>query len=568
MRTIRSLGSSCEEAEGLRLRSAGLEGGWVDPAGALLEAGEGWVDDDMESNCRWSGLKPETLSLGSHTRRLGARRQCTSLPAKDESRSKKNNRKRAPICLSRVMRSNDNDEDEDDDEEESGAEDGAAKPRKKRGNRGNFHGKRLALLQSWVPEAPAWLGKEHLGCCVSRVLEARALAGVISKTTPPDDPEELKRLDLPPVGDEERKQKQKIMKQTELSIQSWFSRQRVASSKPNPFKSWLKQLRTPAGNAPRRLTEHQFYMSHPDFKDKVNDRFVELGHHRVESRKKITLRCAVAVELLEKEDDAVKERIRQEVEAEHQATTEAFENAKVGGPSPLQEDQQEARRRLPTVVQPLLDCIAEYTGSHVFLVFGSVEKASEGLDCQVRSMQSNVSTNSPSYLDFSKLEPNAYAQSIHLFSRFVSSSYEAQKALEGWSSTVLFGAARGCCSESLHRAFSRAGASDGDTRSECRSGKRKRGEDDEGRRKRRKRKVGAREVQEEASSGDETTETRDGSQGGQGVDGDVTMEEGKGKSKKSKPPAVKAGPMKTAPGGVGDPAREDLELERRARLGR
>ncbi|KAJ7055432.1 hypothetical protein C8F01DRAFT_1211630 [Mycena amicta] len=105
------------------------------------------------------------------------------------------------------------------------------------------------------------------------------------------------------------------------------------------YKSW--HLRTPAGNAPRRLTEHQFYMSHPDFKDKVNDRFVELGHHRVESRKKIALRCAVAVELLEKEDDAVKERIRQEVEAEHQATTEAFENAKVGGPSPLQEDQQE-----------------------------------------------------------------------------------------------------------------------------------------------------------------------------------------------------------------------------------
>ncbi|KAJ7049111.1 hypothetical protein C8F01DRAFT_1265890 [Mycena amicta] len=136
----------------------------------------------------------------------------------------------------------DNDEDEDDDEEESGAEDGAAKPRKKRGNRGNFHGKRLALLQSWVPEylerlkskKKPWLGSgKSIWDVVFPAYWKLAPWRCDIKDDPPDDPEELKRLDLPPVGDEERKQKQKIMKQTELSIQSWFSRQRVASSKPN-----------------------------------------------------------------------------------------------------------------------------------------------------------------------------------------------------------------------------------------------------------------------------------------------------------------------------------------------
>ncbi|KAJ7050377.1 hypothetical protein C8F01DRAFT_687702 [Mycena amicta] len=107
------------------------------------------------------------------------------------------------------------------------------------------------------------------------------------------------------------------------------------------------------------------------------------------------------------------------------------------------------------------------------------------------------------------------------------------------------------------------------------SGKRKRGEGDEGR-KRRKRKAGAREVQEEASSGDETTDDDDGSQGGQENDGNITMEEarkpaaktakgkrkGKGKGKKSKSKAApKAVPERTAPEEWAIPAREDLEIE-------
>jgi hypothetical protein len=66
----------------------------------------------------------------------------------------------------------------------------------------------------------------------------------------------------------------------------------------NPFFEYLTRLRGgDSDSAPRRKHDHQYFMSHPEFKDTVKARF-DAEHGDEPKAAQLSLRCSVAKELL------------------------------------------------------------------------------------------------------------------------------------------------------------------------------------------------------------------------------------------------------------------------------
>jgi hypothetical protein len=102
---------------------------------------------------------------------------------------------------------------------------------------------------------------------------------------------------------------------------------------------FLKQLRRPEGPALKRIAGHQFYLQHPDFKQKVLDEY-NANHAGTPKNKRLMVQCQIARALLEEESEEVKTRIRQEAAAEHEALLDAHNNDLMGLPSVDEEDRK------------------------------------------------------------------------------------------------------------------------------------------------------------------------------------------------------------------------------------
>jgi hypothetical protein len=102
----------------------------------------------------------------------------------------------------------------------------------------------------------------------------------------------------------------------------------------NPFFEYLARLRGSNSEiAPRRKHNHQYYMSHPDFKDAVKARFdEEYGDEHKATQ--LSLRCSVARNLLDAEPQEVKDQMKKECNEEHTREVEAFKQSGDGMPDP------------------------------------------------------------------------------------------------------------------------------------------------------------------------------------------------------------------------------------------
>ncbi|KAJ7221408.1 hypothetical protein GGX14DRAFT_318698, partial [Mycena pura] len=172
--------------------------------------------------------------------------------------------------------------------------------KKKRGNKGNFQGKRLEWLKSRVSGYNAYTN--------AKKKKKRGSGQSFWDQTIPDyfnvfpwrlpreqDPLEvgLEEYAREPENEDERKQQEEILEDTEnvsslatlmkkeadLNVQKiiwWFSRQRATHvHAQDPFKPMLKKLRIPETATPRRIPDYQFYMAHDEFKGKVAKEFAE-----------------------------------------------------------------------------------------------------------------------------------------------------------------------------------------------------------------------------------------------------------------------------------------------------
>lgn len=218
---------------------------------------------------------------------------------------------------------------------------------KKRGNQGDFHGKREAFLQARVAKFQELSKKEKKTFWPKFFHEYwRAFPWSLSlNEDPPDDlvPDDTPDSELSP---EQRVTKAEVLTAMEKvsvnilhgelgtyayglaqKIKSWFGRQKgnATGMRGNPYATWLARLRRPQGGAPKKLVPYQMYMRANSYKEKVEATFVARYTEKVNQKGNIHLRCEVARELYEQESEEVKEEIREMAEKEHKQACEEFE---------------------------------------------------------------------------------------------------------------------------------------------------------------------------------------------------------------------------------------------------
>ncbi|KAJ7216673.1 hypothetical protein GGX14DRAFT_562239 [Mycena pura] len=215
-------------------------------------------------------------------------------------------------------------------------------PAKKRGNKGNFSAGRLAWLTERLPAYNAYADskqKKKIGsglsfwCSLLPDYHAAFPWRLPLKDELPEDAEILTALAHEPETDEEAAEKTQIVENAETKIMLWYGRQRQSNkTTKNPFFVTLKALR-PQGPAPKRIPDVQFYLSHNDFKEGVARDFEAKGYASQPSREHLKLRCQIAKELLRKEPQNVRDRIRSEALEEHAEALRLHKDASLGLPS-------------------------------------------------------------------------------------------------------------------------------------------------------------------------------------------------------------------------------------------
>lgn len=117
---------------------------------------------------------------------------------------------------------------------------------------------------------------------------------------------------------------------------SWYRSRQYAKARStgNPFLPWLAQLRKPAGPAPKRIADHQFYMHHADFADKVTEEFNRTWPaEEKDEAYSLAHRNKVAIKLLEQEPPSVRARLEVEITEEYEKQKAAHKAATSGLPS-------------------------------------------------------------------------------------------------------------------------------------------------------------------------------------------------------------------------------------------
>ncbi|KAK7441193.1 hypothetical protein VKT23_016674 [Stygiomarasmius scandens] len=270
--------------------------------------------------------------------------------------------------------------------------------KRKRGNRGNFHGDRLDYLEKELPgwlrlsraEKSLWLTefysrwfkkfRWHLTDCPA---EFAALEPDLPTSTDPNtESTRLPEEDLDALKKKRDRERGEVMKKGKKQLAAWFWRQTSKASQPiagaEHFAGLIRLLGN-VGHAPRRIPLYKFYMTHPDFEDECHRVFQERWSSGGLDRKfRLHFQCQVAEELYNQESEEVKARIEMEA-AEHLEEKLSTYKQLMNGEKLTLESLNEfgemskeiCRQNLVKFLQPLLDTLRLLTDLSFFLVAGA-----------------------------------------------------------------------------------------------------------------------------------------------------------------------------------------------------
>ncbi|KAJ7642655.1 hypothetical protein DFH06DRAFT_1334041 [Mycena polygramma] len=270
-------------------------------------------------------------------------------------------------------------------------------PPRKRGNQGDFHGERKEFLNSRLDEYRDRSAKKTTQAWWPNLFKAYWLRfswrlPLSQEPTEEDDDAAVDGV----LTEEEKTAKAKVLTETEAKIKRWFSYRRAPGGG--------------ASNPPKRLPDWQVYMQDEQKNDAVNAKFAEDFPHLVGARNTINERGQIARELLgleTSEGDA------------------GFEHPELN-----EEDRQDARNRLGTTVQPLLDALRAYTGYHLTLLAGTVEDGR----FDIRSVHSGKTRagKDEEGKDFTRWDPAGYKDRVMTqFMRYLAVAEGADASLLG-----------------------------------------------------------------------------------------------------------------------------------------
>ncbi|KAJ7724611.1 hypothetical protein DFH07DRAFT_783237 [Mycena maculata] len=229
---------------------------------------------------------------------------------------------------------------------------------------------------------------------------------------------EMESYGLPPENDEEKALKVGIVEETQKKIKAWFNRQRTAQGVAgNPWSAWLKRLPVPTYRFPVDKVKQEYNSRYPEPPPKKDQ---------------MSLRVAVARELLAEESDETRKLITDEAEAEHKRQKARYEEALEGAPALTDEDREVARERFSALVALLLLGLKDHTGFEITLIAGRVDESGDRPTFDVVSLNAGVTANAGKEAptnDFSKWDTKAYTEVLGHFTRFVWAKHQAAKGI-------------------------------------------------------------------------------------------------------------------------------------------
>ncbi|KAJ7120486.1 hypothetical protein C8R43DRAFT_1136871 [Mycena crocata] len=289
-------------------------------------------------------------------------------------------------------------------------------PAKKRGNPGDFHGKRHEYFTGRLDELPSDADQKTVRAWWPKFFKEywklfpwRLPIDVDpSDDMEPVDVDEDKSLSL-----EEKEKKAKIMDEAEAKIKRWFSYRRRTSG-PNLWKKFLDMRYAESDDRrPRRLLEWQVYMQDPKKNAEINRLFRERHPDKVGEKSTLQWRAEIARELFAEEPEETKQEFRERGESEYKealaACGKGLEGHAALHPGLSAEGQAEARKGLTKNIQPLLDAIRAHTGCHVTLIAGTVVAGS----FDIRSVHSGSAKNANGEdVHFTKWDMQGYKDKV------------------------------------------------------------------------------------------------------------------------------------------------------------
>ncbi|KAJ7024472.1 hypothetical protein C8F04DRAFT_1239615 [Mycena alexandri] len=260
---------------------------------------------------------------------------------------------------------------------------------KKRGNPGDFHGKREEFLREHLEEYiaaseargtrtfwPTLFGKWWALFPWTLPIEKDSTDGIELDTRPDT-----------ALSDDERAQKRAVLDAMETKIKSWYNYQRAhhGGGAKNPWAPLLKELRDNVNApAPKRLADFQCYMQRPEYKEEIQRLFEERHPDKIRGRGTINERAAIARELLAAESVEVKKKIHELADAEHEEEMKDWRATKNGTKELTEEEKEAARARWAVTIAPLLKILSDYTGYKISMIVGQIDKTTWKFD--IRSL--------------------------------------------------------------------------------------------------------------------------------------------------------------------------------------
>lgn len=116
-----------------------------------------------------------------------------------------------------------------------------------------------------------------------------------------------------------------LLRVTLQRIKSWYSYRRTLQGREaSGFEKYAHQLND-RGPAPKKLPIHKYYMQHDDYRQDCLKAYTERAERdNVDTDHVLAVRCAVALELWQKEGKETQAKVTAQWEADHKAALEEW----------------------------------------------------------------------------------------------------------------------------------------------------------------------------------------------------------------------------------------------------
>ncbi|KAF7795563.1 hypothetical protein EIP86_006725 [Pleurotus ostreatoroseus] len=284
----------------------------------------------------------------------------------------------------------------------------------RRGNKGNFHGQRLAFLEQHLPQYYAAATRKHYTPFWDKLF-ADYWAAFPWHLPNNVEPNEENMICTEPETPERE------LERAEVRLKSWFRYRWLLATreKHNPWDVLLKALRESDAIPPRRIPGWKIYMrtNNKAVLEAYDEQYP--GRTAQQRARDLKIRCDVARGLWDKLSDEERKNYDDQATKEYEEDIAVFKEKRALVTStaiPTAQRQIAAHENVTAAVSPLLELIAKYTGTCVALFLGAPPSKGEK-NFFLKGMTCGTATTTK--LTWSEHDRESFHAAMRLFGTFV-----------------------------------------------------------------------------------------------------------------------------------------------------